>query len=1471
MTYQLSRLRLVSVGDRAARFTDLTLDVSSSDVDGPGDPIDSILWLRNGGGKSSLLSLFFALLLPLRKDFMGKAVKRYLEDYVASGDTSHTVAEWVAQSDDSLLPSPRLITGAVYEWVDRRKPVDPDRDRDKLKGWYYTFFAVPGVLDLANLPVHDEAGRIRPMPEFVRSLREIAASRPQQFLFAITDQRRQWMETLTTRNLDPALFGYQKQMNHSEGGVAELFNFPSTDKFIDFLIDLTVDNAQPDLVAANLRKVIEVLGRKPDLLVDRDFCVEMTGRLEVLAERHDLATNAARDAAEARQAAARLAGAFRSAASAQEGDKGWYTTEERRLREEALKLDRERGRVNDTVNELFRIAATHRHTTAVAAYDEAVSSAADAKDENLAWEAVDPLAECMEADRQAESVRAQMAEEEQQTAPLRAARDDVATTLKARYATLAEDERSSEGMELAAAEDAMSNAEAESLVAQQHRDLATEAKVRAENLRGQVIAIGREVDAAVERGDLPDTEAVPSVVLAETRTTKRETRRTLDDLRRRRAARPALRKSWSEEQRKLATKRAAKVAEREQLATEHTNLVARVDSIATDARLAELTQLEEGGRLDLWAEAADLRAALTHAASVAESDIVDTRVDAADDDRALDGLRTDDFLPTTRDAQRVAEMLVAVGVLARPGWELLRDLVTESERAAVLENVHVAELAAGVVIADADAGNARHALATHEWHTVAHVTVSTAAQMQQALGVVAPEWLVAPSDPALFDRAAAENARAERELRRHEQDQRIAVLQEQANSDRALLGTVDALFQDCPAGYLDALEKAIGEYREVIKGIDAADGKLQEQIDELDRQESADSDDEIRLTEKLTTLTGKIERLTILVDKVSDLPGLKQAIEQLDKDIKSHGSIAEASALRAKGYVEAERTARGRAAEHKAHRERYEGYGKGISLLDKDREAVGWGTDLPLSALEKRFADLDSQWATVAAQSVLAERLKTFIKHGKEAERRLADYAEPIRERAAALLDTGDGQDLVRRAVARGRSREAADTAQQQLSKSQVELQQAQEEVKRRTPRDRLRHAQLEVEPTTEAEARELAETEAVRATEMSGKVTVLHHEAEEAGKAAVEADTRAQVFAQQASRLGEAASPTVVPDGVAAYSGENAEADLKAVLTRLKSATDIAGSTGRQADMAVREVRSLASENRFAGIPDAIRDRFTGDDSEVLAERAAARATEMRVRRTTIEGQLADIGRDQRLVVVEIAALVRDVLANLESAHRHSKLPGTLGGWGNEHFLRIRFVRPSSEEDLHARIDAVVDRIVAEKSKPEGLTLLKRCVHEAVAPRGFTVKVLKPNSDLAVEPVDVTHLGKFSGGEKLTVCVALYCTLARLRAVNRGRGRAALGGTLVLDNPLGTASHVALLRLQREVAAAHGVQLVYTTGVEDLGAVGQFPNVLRMRNAPGSLRTRRYVVLEERFGSAVEGITSARVTQDEATDGAAS
>ena len=48
---QLLRLRFVSLGHPQARMDDLVLDFQGPD----GRPVDSTLWLRNGGGKSSVI------------------------------------------------------------------------------------------------------------------------------------------------------------------------------------------------------------------------------------------------------------------------------------------------------------------------------------------------------------------------------------------------------------------------------------------------------------------------------------------------------------------------------------------------------------------------------------------------------------------------------------------------------------------------------------------------------------------------------------------------------------------------------------------------------------------------------------------------------------------------------------------------------------------------------------------------------------------------------------------------------------------------------------------------------------------------------------------------------------------------------------------------------------------------------------------------------------------------------------------------------------------------------------------------------------------------------------------------------------------------------------------------------------------------------------------------------------------------
>src|SRR5258708_35380618 len=113
-----------------------------------------------------------------------------------------------------------------------------------------------------------------------------------------------------------------------------------------------------------------------------------------------------------------------------------------------------------------------------------------------------------------------------------------------------------------------------------------------------------------------------------------------------------------------------------------------------------------------------------------------------------------------------------------------------------------------------------------------------------------------------------------------------------------------------------------------------------------------------------------------------------------------------------------------------------------------------------------------------------------------------------------------------------------------------------------------------------------------------------------------------------------------------------------------------------------------------------------------------------------------------------------------------------------------------------------------------------------------------------------------WSGAENLTTCIVLFCGMARLRAENRGKDlgpRTPHGGLLLLDNPLGRANYVPFLHLQRSVAAANGVQLVFSTPVGDLGVVTVFPRIAPMRKRPSSSKKGAFYVVHDTDRSSVE------------------
>ncbi|HEX8496721.1 MAG TPA: hypothetical protein VF661_05955, partial [Actinomycetales bacterium] len=787
-------------------------------------------------------------------------------------------------------------------------------------------------------------------------------------------------------------------------------------------------------------------------------------------------------------------------------------------------------------------------------------------------------------------------------------------------------------------------------------------------------------------------------------------------------------------------------------------------------------------------------------------------VDGAEDLRALAALDAYGFLPTTRDSERVADALAAVGVDARPGWELLRDLLDPAARTAALTRPHLAALATGLVVADNHAGRSAEVLADPALSAVAHVAVTTPAVFEAAVTSDHEGWDVVAPTPGLYDPQEADAARTERLERARDRSARERAWLEQARADRDLLAAFQRFLSDCPSGHLSTLTRDADALGGSVERLTVEQSALTAELAELEAAVTAGAVRDADLVTAIAAVDDRTARLNLLVERVTRRPELLARRGTLETEQSAFRVRAEALDQEATAAEEAERRANKEQANREAAHDTYVTQAAGIVLLGgtaaAGRADAATDEDLaPLTTLTSRFEQAERDWQHLASSSVVTERLRAQTERRAAAARRLTTFDAATLSAAAELLQTAGGQDAQRRdlALAEARGQQAAAAAD--VTRAEGEIRAAGGEVGRAEDvltRSR-RTAELDVAPADEQQARQLAEDAASAASQKSNEVTARGRQMDAARLQQAEQLRVSGLFGQYVQRLAWAAPVSERMDALA-FDGtlDEAETAVSKLLDALVAADEAVTAAESKLVRVGGAVRREASSTRFHDLESALKERFTNDDLSVQAEMAEIRVQQLRARKQQIQGVLSEIGEDQKLVVTQVVTLVSEVLSTLTAAQKQSRLPGSLGDWSNQQFLTIGFSKPASEEDLRSRIDAVIDQIVADQNKPEGLALLKRCVHEAVAPRGFRVTVLKPNSDLDVQPLDITLLGKYSGGEKLTVCVALYCTLARLRAVNRGQGH--VGGTLVLDNPLGTASHIALLRLQRQVAAAHGV-----------------------------------------------------------------
>jgi hypothetical protein len=1101
VTYKLAALRFRSVGERSARFQDLPLTFTAPAVGGS-ERQDSVIWLRNGGGKSSILSLLYALLLPRAADFMGRTVKRSLTDYIDGGDTAHVVAVWEpAGASRTLLGDPEglLVTGAVHEWADLKRPAQPEASRDRLSSLFYAFHAVPGVLDLATLPFTDPTGHIRRLAEYEAALKEQARPCDRQAGLVATSKQHQWRGALGDRHLDPEVFRSQKQMNHVEGGVEDLFRFATAQEFIDFLLDLTVAPDSVTGIATRLGQVSKQLAAKPAKQDEQNFCTRAATDLDGVASGHAAVEQAVTAANQAGVAAATLAASFQAVITAADAEQAGLLAEEEVARQAVTAANNERNQANDLAYLYRREAARLRLGEAEAALEEAKGVASGATASARAWEVVPSLAGLAGLMADLDRAEKEAAAEEADLAPLRAEHARHAARLRHRLeelATKADAKEQAADTERRAAAQAVSD---EKERAEKAREEEREARDAATKAQGRLEELDNRRRRSVQLRHLPDLVTPP----AEHRDIVGGIRGGLADrlaqIAEQTEERRTQRTSLREHEKQLITDWNAADQKLSAATSTRQSLGERLEALCDSPRVRELAEAPEEESVILWSESSVILRRLSDSILAADDERVRRRAERHVDERTIAEHDRSQFLPSSLDTDQVRETLATV-TAAETGWEYLRGAMPPSELLALLDTPAIARLGSGVVVPTAAADDAVARLEGDGIRTTSLVSVYTAVGADEIVAAARvgdavedpPAWTALRRGLVDQDEAAA----TVRFLKQRAQaaQREDAELAQRHAADQVLHDQIVAFLKDCPAGKLEAIDADIAHWDVKRRGVEQAQDDAQKELKDLDEADRAADKESAETSKSLRKVESTLDWLDDLIPALREEENLRQA---LSEERERAANAAERASDHAERQVTAAGEAQKQEAAARAAADEAGRYRSEAALLAIGALAVAVVPDpaMPLDALQRNEAATRAALEQRTAQSVLADRVQNLTGQVAKADAEIARHPAELQRHARHLLATPDGQELELRARAIERARNAdreaaikvgtAEEAVRQRSEAVTAIEQLRREPPRRTLPERPATATAADELAARQEANSSGAAERLNAAEI--------------------------------------------------------------------------------------------------------------------------------------------------------------------------------------------------------------------------------------------------------------------------------------------------------------------------------------------------------------------------------------------------
>ncbi|MFF7025953.1 hypothetical protein ACFY97_33680 [Streptomyces klenkii] len=1447
--YELNRVRLYNIGPTGARYDDVPLDLSDGGLPIPASTLipsagqlfrrpapATLLVLENGGGKSVFIRMLLSTVLPERQSRKGReALRAYV---VSAAAPSHVALEWV-----NVRTGETLVTGQALA---------PTAD-DKLDRTFYSLHP-NAETTLDTLPFAEGRRRLR-MNAFHDALKRLDAS--DKTLHVETEKRQgEWEKHLRRLGLEPDLFAVQQAMNVDEGDAAEAFKTTTGRQFAEWMLSKALDAEDFTELGDAFAAYAKNIGRREQLLLDRDFSTATAAAAEQLARRKADHTAAATTAHHAAATLGQLAAEILEFVHRSEQTVRAHREEYETAHAHTAQQQQVRDHADLLHKEVRRSTLDLRRDAAVAQATRAQEQLAAARDELAALTLVPSVLKAAAAHEKYHVASELLGAAEQAAGAARLRRDQAGARFAGalngmgqRCVTQAGD------LDLRSATSTAQANEAESRAREDER-LATSHTVRAELLAQQVENVDLSIEQARQAGLLEQGE---SVAEADTRL-----RAAANDSKTKVARAREAHQQLEQEARRLE-KTANQLIEPEVKARQAVEAAAQAvkDTQHAAATLTSHTLLRELAELDdsedipgsdpaLWLEhnASPLRhlAASVQAAVGEQLDAL--RADDRADQRLVTALTVEDdaLMPPRQAVEDLLGLLADHDIAATAGWRALEQLVNPRLHAAAIQ-AHPA-LVDGIVVADQETlDKARAVLTQPPLLPAAAVLVATTEPLHAEPAPPSSGFVVEPT-PALHDCEAAAELREQAQARIDRRRRALDDLAARQAAAMQLEGWLVTWLHEHPAGNIEQMRSAAQALstaaHEATSALGAARDASAQALDTLDEHVAAVAD---------------AEHAAHQAAQISDAFG-RLALEAAEAD----QNRAETGTLHAQAEEHCTAAQDHRSA---ATRLRHQATEYAVQAESLRRDAAGHTARLEKVVYGNQPLNCPANDPDVAALEIAYEEATAAmhaVEVGEDLLRRVEEAQKEVTDRDGELR--GKPADVVARAEELAASAEASSAETLEATKRRcVRMVETLEEEDRALNQ---RSGQLQAEakaagqpsgrPWTDLNAQWTPANPAdgARLTERAGAAL---KDAETQLNQALDAErsTERKLRSTQATArdmtvvhrgLASAVRKLELPASAAPFTktADDAQQAVDVATQAYSRAVDQLREAHQALDEAVLGFRETANQNRFGALKAPIYHQLTEIDKTSLVERASQWANQLADRAASLTSDLENSERHRNLLIDQLKHRTSHALGLLEKAERLSCLPEGAGVWAKQRILKIGFRTPEPQV-LAVRIAETLDENACTQPHLDGRYLVLRCVAAAV-PRDFNVEILKPDAASRADYASISDMSKvFSGGQELTGAIMLYCTLAALRSSTRAGARSTtrLGGMLILDNPIGKANADYLLNLQMNMAAALGVQLIYTTGNMEDRVLATFPLCIRLRNDADQRTGTRHLHVTDR------------------------